>query len=251
MSIDDAVRRAEEMLADGADWIEIGGESTGPNSPNVSVDEELGRVLPVIRAIHQRYPSAHLSVDTCKAAVAKAAIDEGVRMINDVTAGRGDREMLRTVAPSSVTLVLMYGKDPTPRTTIEDRPYPDVVGTVKEFLRGRRDAAVSSGIPVHRIILDPGLGHFVGSNATYSFQILAGLRDFSELGCPLFLSPSRKSFLAGSEKLPSAERLPGTIVASAIAAMNGATYIRTHDVKEVRRGCEIALFTAHPAGSRS
>ena len=99
---------------------------------------------------------------------------------------------------------------------------------------------MSAGVPQANIILDPGLGHFVSSDARYSFEILARLNEFQELGCPLFVSPSRKSFLAGPEKLKTAERLPGTIAASVIAVLNGATFIRTHDVAEVRRACEIA-----------
>lgn len=241
LSVDAAVERAGEMFRYGADIVEIGGESTGPRSSDVSLEEELQRVIPVICAIKKKFPSAALSVDTYKLEVAKAAIAEGAMMVNDVTAGRADREMFSVVASSSAILVLMYAKDPTPRTTIEDRQYEDVVRTVSDFLRERKAQAVKAGIAEERIILDPGLGHFISSDANYSFEIIRRLREFQALGCPILLSPSRKSFLAGPENLPPSERLPGTIAASAVAVLNGASYIRTHDVKEVRRGCEVAL----------
>ena len=239
-SVASALAQATQMLQDGADIIEIGGESTGPKSQDVPLDEELRRVIPVVQAIKKAHPDALLCIDTYKGGVARAALENGVGMINDVTAGRSDREMFPLVGSSTAKIVLMYAKDPTPRTTIHPTQYDDVVGSIKDFLRDRRDAAVRSGIPPERIILDPGLGYFVSSDARYSFQILTRLREFIDLGCPLLLSPSRKSFLAGPENLQTADRLPGTIAASAIAVLNGAAYVRTHDVKEVRRGCEIA-----------
>lgn len=161
-------------------------------------------------------------------------------MVNDVTAGRRDPHMFSVLKDSQALLVLMYSKDPTPRTTVDPMQYDDVVVTVKDFLRERVKRAVKEGIAIGRIVLDPGLGHFLSSDPKYSFDVLARLPEFAELGCPLFVSPSRKSFLAGEEKLKTVDRLPGTIAASALAAQNGAHYIRTHDVLEVRRGCEIA-----------
>jgi dihydropteroate synthase len=148
--------------------------------------------------------------------------------------------MLATAARADARLVLMYSKDPTPRTTVALTAYADVVADVAEFLTARREAAVAAGVARERIILDPGMGHFVSSDPRYSWELIARLTELRTLGCPLFLSASRKSFLAGSENLPPSERLPGTVAASAIAVLHGASYIRTHDVKEVRRGCEIA-----------
>ncbi|TSC59553.1 MAG: dihydropteroate synthase [Candidatus Peregrinibacteria bacterium Greene0416_62] len=250
-----ALKRAKEMLKEGADWIEIGGESTGPKSKDVSLEQELARVIPVIDAIHKKFPEAKLSVDTYKSAIAREAIAAGVTMVNDVTAGRGDAEMFGTIAQSQIAhsnisgqanrksqiplLVLMYSKDSTPRTTIAETQYKDVVATIRAFLKARRDAAIAAGIPADRIILDPGLGHFVSSIPKYSYEILARLSEFKDLDCPLFISPSRKSFLAGSENLPVSERLPATIAASMIAALNGARYIRTHDVADIRRACAV------------
>ena len=246
LSIEAAVERAGQMLNDGAEIIEIGGESTGPKSPEVPLEEELQRVIPVITAIRKAYPAAHISVDTWKSAVAHEALTAGVMMINDVTAGRSDSKMFTVLAHSSAQYVLMYSKDATPRTSIHAQHYDDVVKTVMSFLRERKAAAVSAGIPTDRIILDPGLGHFVSSDPKYSFEILRRLREFDTLGSPLFLSPSRKSFLAGARNLPTEERLPGTIAASVIAVLNGASYIRTHDVRELRRA-----FTEHPAAPQN
>ena len=241
MGLQAARARVAAMLKEGADWIEIGGESTGPKSSDVSVDEEMHRVLPIIRMIKKEFSDARVSIDTWKAEVVAAAIREGVSMVNDVTAGRGSNGAIFDVIKNSdVSLVLMYAKDATPRTTIDPRQYDDVVATIKSFLADRKKAAVAAGIDSKKIILDPGLGHFVSGDAKYSFEILARLKEFTDLGCPIFISPSRKSFLAGSENLGTADRLPGTIAASALAVMNGAYYIRTHDVLEVRRACEIA-----------
>jgi dihydropteroate synthase len=134
----------------------------------------------------------------------------------------------------------MYSKDATPRTTIASVQYDDVVATISSFLRERKEAACRAGIPEERIILDPGLGHFVSSEPAYSFEVLRRLLEFESLGSPLLLSPSRKSFLAGRANLATKDRLPGTIAASVIAVLNGASYIRTHDVAEIRRACDAA-----------
>ncbi len=238
MDEDTAVRRAGEMIKDGADIVEIGGESS-LNAAAVSSEEELRRVIPVLQRLRAEHPATLFSVDTSKSSVAEEAIKAGVMMINDVSAGRADPKMFSIVAPSPVKLVLMYSKD-IPPTAISDQKYDDVIVTIRELLAARADVAIKAGVSAERIIIDPGLGFFLSSDPSYSFQVLAHLHEFSSLGFPIFLSPSRKSFLAGSEKLPPADRLPGTIAASVIAVLHGASYIRTHDVLEVRRACEVA-----------
>lgn len=240
MTVEHALSQAQKFIDEGVDIIEIGGESTGPHSKDVSAEEELRRVIPVIQAIHAQFPALRLSVDTYKAKVAQEALKAGVTMVNDITAGRGDAALFPIVAQSQASLVLMYSKDTTPRTTIQDKKYEDVVGQIIHFFEERLAVAQAAGIAKERIILDPGLGHFLSSDPSYSFEILANLKRFSVFGCPLFVSPSRKSFLAGPKQLPVKDRLPATIAASAMAVLNGATYIRTHDVGEVKRGCEIA-----------
>lgn len=248
-TVNDAVARAGQMLQDGADIIEIGGESTGPGSKDVRLDDELSRVIPVIQAIRKAYPDAVLSLDTYKAAVAREGLEEGVTIINDVTAGRGDADLFKVVADAGAFLVLMYAKDAGPRTTVREDRYGDVIATITKFLSGRKGVAEAAGVPSAKIILDPGLGHFVSSDPAYSFEILARLRELRALGCPLLVSPSRKSFLAGSEQLPVKDRLPGTVAASAIAVLNGADYVRTHDVPEIRRAVEIAGSIRRAGGS--
>lgn len=238
-AVDSAIERAGVLLQQGADILDIGGESTGPGSTDVSAEEELQRVMPVIDGILSAFPKAKLSVDTYKSTVAKAAIEEGVFMINDVTAGRGDADMLSVIAGSSVQYVMMFSKDATARTTVDSVQYENVIQAVSDFLLERKQAAMHAGVAADRIIVDPGMGHFLSADAQYSFDVLKDIQKIHDVtGCPVYVSPSRKSFLAGSENLPPADRLPATIVASAVAAKNGATYIRTHDVQEVRRGIE-------------
>lgn len=240
INLEDALRRTGEMLAEGADIIDIGGESTGPGSVDVSVEQELERTIPVIEAIRDEYPDAVLSIDTWKSVVAREALSAGVSIVNDVTAGRADAELFGVAAEANAQLVLMYSKDGTPRTTKDPKQYDDVITAIREFLEQRVVAAKAAGVAQESIILDPGMGHFISSDAQYSLAVLARLSELAALGYPLYLSPSRKSFLAGSEKLPPADRLPGTVAASAIAVLHGASYIRTHDIIQVRRGCEIA-----------
>ncbi len=227
-------------MQEGADIIEIGGQSTGPGSKDVPVAEELRRTIPVIDAIASAFPNADLSIDTFHAQVAHEAIAHGATMVNDVTAGRGDLSMFEALAKLGVPVVLMYAKDHSARTTMEEREYEDVIETIASFLKGRMEAAEAAGIARSRLIIDPGLGHFLSANTQYSFEVIARLAELKNLA-PIFLSPSRKSFLAGSECLPPEDRLPATIVASGVAVKNGATYIRTHDCRAVRRGCEAAL----------
>ncbi|MBT5236925.1 dihydropteroate synthase [Candidatus Peregrinibacteria bacterium] len=233
----DALRRAGEMVEQGVDIIEVGGESTGPGSKEVSVEEELARTIPIIKALRSAFPDTQLSIDTYKASVASAAVGAGVSMVNDITAGRGDTTLFSVIAKTDAQIVLMYAKDSTPRTTIDTVEYNDVIRTVKDFLVGRVEAAVTAGIDTTRIVVDPGMGHFVSADAAYSFEIIRRLGELCTLA-PVFVSPSRKSFLAGQQNLGPDDRLPATIVASVACVNNGAQYIRTHDVQDTRRALE-------------
>ncbi len=227
------LRSAENAVEGGADILEIGGESTGPDSCDVSSDEEERRVLPAVRALRAAFPQTWIAVDTTKATVADAALRSGADMINDVSAGRADPAMFSVIAKHRCPVVLMYSKDQTPRTTRRDVRYDDVLATIRTFLLSRIERAKEAGIENGQIILDPGLGHFVSSDPTYSFEILRGLSELTDLG-PILVSPSRKSFLAGPENLPPSKRLPATLEASLLAVRNGASFIRTHDPKETR-----------------
>lgn len=233
--LDIAVSRTTEMIAEGADIIEIGGESTGPGSKDVTVEQELDRTIPIIQAIRTVHPDVRLSLDTYKAEVAQEAINQGVSMINDVTAGRGDDDMFAVIAQSGVAYVMMYAKDATPRTTVKDIQYENVIGTVSTFLQERITAAIKEGVDISQIIIDPGMGHFLSSDPQYSFEVIANLHSLTAIA-PVFVSPSRKSFLAGKENVSPKDRLPATIVASLKCVDEGASYIRTHDVVDLRRG---------------
>ncbi len=239
-----ALERARQCVEEGADIIEIGGESTGPGSPEVSSEEELQRVLPVLRLIRDSFPEVRLSVDTYKALVASECVKAGASMINDVTAGRGDNDMFKVMAESRCDYVFMYAKDHSPRTTREERHYENVIVTVMTFLRERRAEAITAGIAPEHLIVDPGLGHFVSSDPQYSYHILRELRAFTALG-RVFISPSRKSFLAGNRQLSVSERLPATLAASIIAAQNGASFIRTHDVAQTKSALDLLSAVQH------
>jgi dihydropteroate synthase len=235
-----AVARAKAILDQGGDIIEIGGESTGPGSQPVFEHEEKDRILPVVRAVREAFPEACICIDTCKSGVAEGALREGADMINDVTAGRADSYMFDVISRFGCPCVLMYAKDETPRTTREIREYADVVADISAFLETRIAEARSKDVDQDRIILDPGLGHFVSADPRYSFEILRRLGEFAGLG-PVMVSPSRKSFLAGEANLPVSKRLPATLAATTAAVMNGASFIRTHDVRETRLVCDAAL----------
>ena len=227
------VDAAGVLFRDGADIIELGGESTGPGSQDVPADEELRRVLSAVTAVRQAYPDAWIFIDTWKSSVARACLDAGADAINDVTAGRGDPFMMKTVAAYNAGYVIMHSKDSTPRTTVHDTSYDTVVKTVKNFLRDRTEIAVRSGITLSSIIVDPGLGHFISADPGYSYELLAHAYTFSGIA-PVLFSPSRKSFLAGPSALPPSDRLWPTVAASCLATVSGASFIRTHDVGTVK-----------------
>ena len=235
-----ALKRAKECYEEGALIVEVGGESTGPNSQDVSEEEEIQRVLPVVRSIRQAFPDRWISVDTWKASIAEAALESGADMINDITAGRGDPRMFEVIAKNGCPYVLMYSKDSSARTTKQDQVYTDVILTIHTFLKERIALAKSAGIASSQIIVDPGLGHFISSIPSYSFQILEYLEYFRDLA-PVFISPSRKSFLAGTENLPVSKRLPATLAATKIALEHGASFLRTHDVLATRQVIDALL----------
>jgi len=239
LSTNDALlARAEEVIQEGAEVLELGGESTGPKSLDVSLSQEKARLLPALGLLRQTFPDALISIDTYKAALADAALLAGADCINDVTAGRSDEEMFSVLARHKCPCVLMFSKDATPRTTIAPTQYDDVIETIYAFLSERMEQALEAGVEKKNILIDPGLGHFVSSDPSYSFQILAFLDRFVALA-PVFISPSRKSFLAGSANVPAAERLPATLAASIRAAERGAQFIRTHDVGATKEALRV------------
>ncbi len=231
-----AVRRGLELAADGADIIDVGGESTRPGSLPVTEEEELGRVIPVIRELRPR-TGALISVDTSKAAVAAAAVEAGADIINDVSALRADPAMAGVVAASGAGLVIMHMKG-TPRTMQLNPEYDDVLAEVRDFLEARIRAAEAAGIPRERVIIDPGIGF--GKNLEHNLDLIARQDLFLEIGRPLLMGISRKSFLGRILGLPPEERLEGTIAVSVLCVQKGADILRVHDVKQVARAVKVA-----------
>lgn len=213
---------AERFLSDGAQVLDIGGEASGPGSVDVSLEEELARVIPALYALRAEFPQAILSVDTYKSEVAQAALEAGAQWINDITAGRGDDRIGDIVAAFDATIVLMYSKDLTARTTREPVQYQDVVHTVKEFLKQRIEWAKSKGIK--KIILDPGMGAFVSGEPRYSWELIDRIEKFHDLDYPLLVGTSRKGFLGE-------DRLAGTLYTTTLLR-GKVDYLRVHDVIE-------------------
>jgi dihydropteroate synthase len=234
---DAALRRAADMASAGADIIDVGGESTRPGARPVPADEELGRVLPVIEALAAQ-PGLVVSVDTRKAQVARAALEAGAAMVNDVSAMTADPEMASVVASYGAAICLMHMRG-TPETMQHDPRYGDVVGEVAAYLRERVEAAVASGIPRDRILVDPGFGF--GKTLEQNLEMLRRLREFTALGCPVLVGTSRKSMLGALlGGVPPMDRTEGTAATVALAIANGASVVRVHDVREMWRVVMVA-----------
>ena len=230
-----AVAHGRQLVREGADILDVGGESTRPGAEPVSEEEELGRVVPVIRGLAGS--QARISVDTSKAAVAAAALEAGAEIVNDVTALRGDPGMAGLCAERGAGVVLMHMLG-EPRTMQDDPRYDDVVAEVKAFLAARLEAALAAGIAAERVWLDPGIGF--GKTAAHNLELLRRLGELRELGRPLVVGTSRKSFIGKLDGSPADRRLGGTIASSLLAAIEGADVLRVHDVAEVRQALQVA-----------
>ena len=223
-----ALAHGERLLAAGADVVDVGGESTRPGAEPVSAAVETERVAPVIAELARRHPGVVLSVDTGKPAVARAALDAGAVMVNDVTAGR-DPAMFPLVAERGAAAVLMHMRG-EPRTMQADTGYADVVAEVHAFLLERAAAAVAAGIPSERVLLDPGIGF--GKDAAGNLRLLRALGDLAALGHPVVVGASRKSFIGALTGAAVNARLPGSLAAVAGAAALPRVLVRVHDVAE-------------------
>ncbi len=221
-----AIRHAKEMVAAGADLIDVGGESTRPGAEPISSKEELRRVIPVVERLSQEIP-VPISIDTYKADVARAALKAGACWVNDISALRFDPKMADLIAESQVPVVLMHMKG-TPMDMQRDPHYESVISEIYSFLEERIEFAVSAGIQWEQIIIDPGIGF--GKRTQDNLIILAGLDQFRPLGRPILLGTSRKSFIGQVLGLPAAERMEGTAATLAIGLMKGARIFRVHDV---------------------
>jgi dihydropteroate synthase len=229
-----AIRHGEELVRDGAEILDVGGESTRPGAEEVSVEEELRRVEPVVAALAA---SGTVSIDTSKSAVAEAALDAGAGIVNDVTALRGDEEMGALCAERGATVILMHMPG-NPRTMQDDPTYGDVVDEVKAFLAERVEVAVAAGVEEGRIWVDPGIGF--GKTLEHNLDLLRRLGELRELGRPLVIGTSRKSFIGKVDGSKVDERIGGTIASSVLAAAEGADVLRVHDVAEAAQAMRVA-----------
>jgi dihydropteroate synthase len=233
---DRAVEKGIELQAEGADIIDVGGESTKPGSEPIAAEEELRRIIPVISALRKR-TSSLISVDTTKSEVAQAALDEGADIINDISSFRFDSKMLPLAAQKQVPVVLMHMKG-VPKTMQDNPRYEDVVLEIKAFFKEKIQAAEEHGVNKEKIIIDPGIGF--GKGLKDNLVLINRLQTFEELGCPILVGVSRKSFIGKILNLPAAERLEGTIASALLSIINGAHILRVHDVAAVRRAVLVA-----------
>ncbi len=236
-----AIEHARELAGQGADILDVGGESTRPGASPVGEDEEMRRVVPVIEGLSRGGGTAQISIDTSKLAVARAALDAGASLVNDVTAFRGDPSLAGLVADRGCDCCLMHMLG-EPRTMQEDPRYGDVVADVKAFLEERLAFAVSQGVAEERILLDPGIGF--GKTVDHNLELLRRLDELVALGRPVVVGTSRKSFLGRlTGRSDPAERLAGTIATNVIAYERGARVFRVHEVAPVRDALLVAAAT--------
>jgi dihydropteroate synthase len=237
--IDDALKQAERMLAEGVDIIDIGGESTRPGADSVSAIDQQQRVIPIITAIRQQLKSDILiSIDTTSSKVAKAALAAGADIINDVSAGQDDEAILALAAQTDVPIILMHSQG-TPKTMQDNPFYEDVIREVIDALKKRIDAALKAGIKNENIALDPGIGF--GKRKQDNLDLLAHLDAIVALGFPVLLGTSRKRFMGTlCDVTEPAELVIATAVTTALGVMAGVRLFRVHDVKENRQAADVA-----------
>ena len=229
-----AIGHALKMIEQGADIIDIGGESSRPGSKPVSEQTELERVVPVIEALRKQ-SDVLISIDTCKSSVARAALEAGVDIVNDISAATFDKAMGEVVAEFDCPIIIMHMKG-TPKTMQRAPSYKNVVKEITGFFRGRIDALKQFGI--HKIILDPGIGF--GKRTEDNLNILNELRKFKDLGFPLLIGLSRKSFIGDVLNRDVSQRKDASVGANVVAYLNGANILRIHDVAETRDAVLIA-----------
>jgi dihydropteroate synthase len=236
--LDEIVLLAEKMIAEGADIIDVGGQSTKPGSKRISEEEELERVLPIINAIHKKDTTIIISIDTFYSNVAKITIDNGASIVNDISAGSIDDKMITTVASLKVPYICMHIKG-TPDIMQHEPYYDDVVKEVLDFFINKVDECKQAGIV--DVIIDPGFGF--GKNIKHNFRLLKNLNVFSILQKPILAGLSRKSTIYKTLGVTANDALNGTTVLNTMALLNGASILRVHDVKEAKEVIE--LFEAY------
>lgn len=240
VDVDGALRLAERMLAGGASVLDIGGASSRPGSGEVDAAEELRRVVPVIAAVHARFPDALISVDTWRAVVARAAVEAGAGLVNDIGAGLLDTDMLRTVAALGVPYIAMHMQG-TPATMQQAPHYTDVAVEVTRFLSERLNACRAAGIA--DVWLDPGFGF--GKTTDHNYALLRELPRIAALGAPVLVGVSRKRMINEVLGITAADALNGTTVLNTVALLSGAAVLRVHDVKEAAEAVRLVERLRH------
>jgi dihydropteroate synthase len=236
--LDQALAHAQKMVHEGAAIIDVGGESTRPNADSVESAEQIRRVVPIIEAIRQAYPDLLISIDTTQSAVAKAALDAGANIINDVSAGTGDAQMFALAALRKVPIILMHAQG-TPKTMQENPYYDDVVKEVVAYLEHRVNQAIAAGIAKDKIVLDVGIGF--GKRKQDNLALLAHLNAVVAKGFPVLLGASRKRFMGAiCQALDPTELVNATAVTTALGVMAGVKLFRVHDVKENQQALDLA-----------
>ncbi len=236
-----ALAQARQFVEAGADILDVGGESTRPGSAPVDVDEELRRVIPIIRAIAEAMPETFISVDTCKASVAEAALNAGAHIVNDVWGLRADPRLASVVAAAGCPVILMHNRSNPASVEVREQlgnayvgaEYDDLLEDVKRELLGSVELAKQAGVADEAIILDPGIGF--GKTVEQNLELNNRLDEIRSLGYPVLLGPSRKSFIGYTLDLPADQRVEGTAASVAIGIVRGADIIRVHDVLEMTR----------------
>ncbi len=230
ISIDNAISHAKEMLSEGADIIDIGGESSRPGHTRINTEEELRRVIPVIKRLREE-TNAVISLDTIRAEVAEEGIKNGVSILNDIWGLQGDPEMANVTAKYNVPIIVMHNQDGTEYKK-------DIILEMKDFFMKSIEIAKKAGIKKENIILDPGIGF--GKTAEQNIEVMGRLKEFNDLGYPILLGTSRKSTIGKILDLPPKERVEGTIATTVLGIAHGVDIVRVHDVKENLRAAKVA-----------
>jgi len=235
--VDDALRQAEKMMAEGATFLDLGAYSSRPGADDISVQEETDRLLPAVEAIVKNFPGVVLSVDTFRAAVAESAVKAGAHIVNDISGGQLDEDMFATVARLKVPYILMHMKG-TPKTMNALASYDDIFNEVLNYFTARIHQLTQSG--VNDIIIDPGFGF--AKKPEHGFDLLNRLNEFQQLGLPILAGVSRKKMIYGALGITANEALNGTTVLNTIALTKGASILRVHDVKEAVEAVQLFDF---------
>jgi dihydropteroate synthase len=242
-----AIKQAVRMAEEGADIIDIGGESTRPGAESVTLEEELRRIVPLVKQLAKEIP-VPVSVDSYKSEVAKQALDAGAHIINDISGLRFDNAMAGLAARYKAPVVIMHIKG-TPKDMQQDPVYEDLVGEIKAYLEEGVKLAEIAGINRDQVIVDVGIGF--GKTVSHNLELINRLDEFHSIGCPMLIGPSRKSFIGNILNLPVSERLEGTTAAVTMAISRGAHIVRVHDCGPIKRAVQIADAIIGSAGTLS